>query len=188
MNLPSKIKGWFNPQIQPEQLLERFARTNNQKYLSALIAHYNQALFHYLLSQSDHATAQDVLQTSWLKVIEGIHLYRFGTSSNYWLFAIARNSLIDELRKQQRWQLQEITDSELQTSSLFEQLDAQDQSTRFDLAIAKLPFHQREAFIFQQEGFSLKQIAELTDENQQTVKSKLRYARKTLKRYLETNR
>jgi DNA-directed RNA polymerase specialized sigma24 family protein len=47
-----------------------------------------------------------------------------------------------------------------------------------------LPFHQREAFIFQQEGFSVEEICTLTDENFETVKSRLRYARNNLKTLL----
>ena len=188
MKLPSAIRGWFNPKVQPDKQLEQFARTNNKKYLSAVIAHYNQALFHYLLSQSDYATAQDVLQNTWLKVIQRVHLYKFGSSSNYWLFAIARNTLLDELRRQQRWQYQEIAETHITCEHLPEQLDGQAQLARFNLAIAQLPFHQREAFIFQQEGFSLKEIAQLTDEQQETIKSRLRYAKATLKKYLETSK
>lgn len=186
MKLPSTIRGWFNPHIGPDKQLEQFARTHHKKYLSAVVAHYNQALFHYLLSQSDAATAQDVLQNTWVKVIERIHLYKYGSSSNFWLFAIARNTLLDELRRQQRWQYQEILDTHITFEHLPEQLDGQAQLARFNLAIAQLPFAQREAFIFQQEGFSLKEIAQLTDEQQETVKSRLRYAKGSLKKYLET--
>jgi len=185
LKLPSTIKGWFNPKSHPDKLLQQFAATNNRKYLAALVGEYNQTLFHYLLSQSDKATAEDVLQITWLKVINKKHLYRTNNSAKYWLFAIARNTLIDELRKQQKWCYQVLEESHIMSVELTVQLDFEQQLNKFNAIINNLPFHQKEAFIFQQEGFSLREIAELTDENQETVKSRLRYARQYLKMHLE---
>ena len=96
------MKGWFTPVNHPDKLLQLFAKTNDYKYLEALVVEFNQTLFHYLLSQSDKVTAEDVLQITWLKVINKKQLYQPTGSAKYWLFAIARNALIDELRKQQK--------------------------------------------------------------------------------------
>ncbi|MCJ8318462.1 MAG: sigma-70 family RNA polymerase sigma factor [Colwellia sp.] len=188
MKLPSTIKGWFNPKNHPDKLLQQFAATNNRKYLSALVDEYNQTLFHYLLSQSDKATAEDILQSTWLKVINKKHLYKTNNSAKYWLFAIARNTLIDELRKQQKWCFKILEESHLQSLDLTLQLSSEQQINQFNAIIDNLPFHQREVFLFQQEGFSLKEIAELTDENQETVKSRLRYARQHLRTHLENRK
>lgn len=171
----------------PDKLLQQFATTNNCKYLAALVEEYNQTLFHYLLSQSDKAMAEDVLQTTWLKVINKKHLYQPNNSAKYWLFAIARNTLIDELRKQQKWCYQTLEESHIKSPELTLQLSVEQQLNQFNAIIAHLPFHQKEAFVFQQEGFTLKEIAELTDENQETVKSRLRYARQYLRTHLEKN-
>ena len=43
----------------------------------------------------------------------------------------------------------------------------------------------RGAFILQQEGFSLTDISAITGENSETIKSRLRYARKFFKQHLE---
>ena len=50
----------------------------------------------------------------------------------------------------------------------------------FDKALMSLPFVQREAFCLQQEGFSLKEIAQITHCEHETIKSRLRYAKATL--------
>jgi len=189
LKLPSKIKGWFNANDHPDNLLTKFATTKQQKYLIALVGYFNQTLFHYLLSQSNKVMAEDVLQTTWLKVINKNHQYNGGTSAKCWLFTIARNALIDELRKQQKWQYQELEDCHIKSVPLTEQVIAElaneQQLTQFNFLIQRLPFHQREAFIFQQEGFSLKEIASLTNENQETIKSRLRYSKQYLRAHLE---
>ncbi len=187
LKLPSAIKGWFNPQHHPDTLLERFALTGEQTFLTELVSLYNRMLFHYLLTQSDHATAEDILQTTWLKAINNIHLYKSGISQKYWLFAIARNSLFDELRRQKRWQIDEISDSQLSSPNVADHIEKQELLSQFNNALTSLPSQQRECFIFQQEGFSLKEIADLCDEPQETIKSRLRYARNTLKALLEKN-
>ena len=54
---------------------------------------------------------------------------------------------------------------------------------KFNSALLQLPILQREAFIFQQEGFSIIDICELTHSSHETVKSRLRYARTYLKKH-----
>ena len=182
--------GWLNANDLPDKLLAKFAATDQQKYLIALVEHFNQTLFHYLLSQSNKVMAEDILQSTWLKVINKKHQFNSGTSAKCWLFTIARNTLIDELRKQQKWQYQELEDSHIKSPQLTEQIinemTNEQQLVQFNRLIEALPFHQREAFIFQQEGFTLKEIAMLTNENQETIKSRLRYAKQHLRTHLET--
>ena len=55
----------------------------------------------------------------------------------------------------------------------------------FDYELGALPFEQREAFCLQQEGFGLQEIADITHSKIETVKSRLRYAKTTLRNNLE---
>lgn len=186
------IKGWLNTNIPPEALLTKYATTGHSKYLNLLVGHFNQMLYHYVLSQSDVHTAEDVIQNTWIKVIKSADKYQFNTNVKSWLFTIARNTLIDELRRQQRWQWQDIDDPLLDSSALKssdfspeKNLTKQERLALFNHVIASLSFHQREAFIFQQEGFSVEDICQLTNENFETVKSRLRYAKQRIKNELE---
>jgi len=188
------IKGWFNPQVSPEILLTRYIATSKDKYLTLLVQQLNQPIFHYLLSQSDKETAEDIIQSMWLKVMKTKASHQAHSNVKSWLFTIARNTLIDELRRQNRWRAQSLdapdTSTELLLSqathhSLEQESENSDRLAIFNQAIALLPFYQREAFIFQQEGFSVLQIAELTDESFETIKSRLRYARTHIKSLLE---
>lgn len=181
------IKGWLNLSSTPESLLMKYATTGEQKYLASLVEQFNLSLYHFLLSLSDKALAEDVLQITWLKVINKANQYQQHTNVKSWLFTIARNSLIDELRKQQKWQWQALSEDIITSEGPCQIIEKHDRLAQFNEAINTLPFSQREVFIFQQEGFSVMEIAQLTNENFETVKSRLRYARNNLKALLGTN-
>ena len=93
-----------------------------------------------------------------------------------WLFTIARRLLVDEIRRMSKLQYSEqievITEKAVQYDNQPVEL--------FNNALSSLPFEQREAYCLQQEGFSLKDIEVITGTKLETIKSRLRYARKTL--------
>lgn len=180
MKLPSKIKGWLNPKASPETLLSNYYSTGKSHYLALLVEQFNVSLFHYLLSLSDKCTAEDALQSTWLKVMKTKPSAQH-THVKSWLYTIARNTLIDELRRQQKWQSQPITEDQLMSENLERVFIKDNQLALFNEMLMQLPFHQREAFIFQQEGFSVLEICHLVDENFETIKSRLRYARNHFK-------
>ncbi|WP_284244157.1 RNA polymerase sigma factor [Thalassotalea insulae] len=178
------IKGWLNTATTPERLLEHYVSTGDNCHLVALVEQFNISIYHYLMSLSDKETAEDALQATWLKVMKVQSTTKQHTNVKSWLYTIARNTLIDELRRQQKWQWQTLEDHHLTGCSLSREFESTDRLALFNLAIMQLPFYQREVFIFQQEGFSILEICELTNENFETVKSRLRYARKNLKAML----
>ena len=190
MNLPSKVKGWLSsaqvglPYLKqsasPEEVMAQYIATGKKYYLTRLVNEFNGSLYHYLLTQSDKTTAEDVVQTVWLKVMNS-QSQMTPTHIKSWLFTIARNTLIDELRKQNKWQYVEFDDQLSDSHNLELAFEKETQLNLFNQALSALPFLQREAFIFQHEGFSLMEIAELTHESQETIKSRLRYARNHLK-------
>lgn len=186
------MKGWFNPALSAEQCMLKFAETNDGKLLSRLVELFNDDLFHYLLSQSDPHLAEDLVQMVWLKVIEKRHFYQFKRPFKYWLFRIARNCLIDELRRKQRWRYADINEADnaiakhmFSSANLEDVMAMRHQQQAFDFVLEQLPFAQRDAFILQQEGFSIDEIASICGDKSETIKSRLRYARQFFKRHME---
>lgn len=193
MNVPLTIKSWLNSAhasflnintgASPEEVMAQYIATGKKQYLAILVNEFNLPLYHYLLSLSDNTMAEDVVQSTWLKVMRAQNKSA-PANIKAWLFTIARNTLIDELRKQNKWQHVELDDQIACSNKLELHVEKEAQLEQFNIALHALPFLQREAFIFQQEGFSLMQIANLTNESQETIKSRLRYARNYLKKAL----
>lgn len=168
-----------------EQIMLAFAKTGKPAMLEALVKCHGNDLYHYLLSHSDPTLAADISQSTWLKVMEKRQYYKDTGSFKSWLFTLGRNQMLDQMRHANRWQTLDIDGNDALSQSLDSQMAANRELERFNQILARLPFLQKEAFILQQEGFSLGQIAQITGENQETIKSRIRYAKNTFKQLLE---
>ncbi len=166
-----------------EALLRGFSRTGERAYLAKLIAQCGDDLYYFLLKQSDAKMAEEVCQQSWLKVMEMHHSFQGRSSFKTWLFTIARHCLLDELRRQQRWQAIASEDELVAVDDVLAKISQQQQQLVFEEQLKLLPFAQREALILQLEGFSLAEIAQITAQPDETIKSRLRYARQFLQQF-----
>jgi RNA polymerase sigma-70 factor (ECF subfamily) len=75
---------------------------------ASLLSRYQNRLYRYLLRWVyEPATADDLFQQTWMRVLEHIHGYHPGRNFDAWLFAVARNVAIDHLRKRRPGSLDE---------------------------------------------------------------------------------
>lgn len=182
MSITLAIKSLFTNGHSNEWLMGKFAQTGDKKALEQLYDNCADDLYHFISTQSDSHLAKDICQKAWLKVIEKPHLYQKSGRFSAWLFTVGRNALIDEFRKTNRWEpLPEEHRASMQVH--FSETDSI--SNAFDKVLLALPFEQREAFCLQQEGFGLQEIADITHCGVETAKSRVRYAKQTLKAQLE---
>jgi RNA polymerase sigma-70 factor (ECF subfamily) len=194
------IKSWLF-ETPSKDCMASYAKSGDNRYLEQLIALYSNDLYHYLVTQSNTHLAYDVSQQTWLKVIEKRHLYQAQATPKAWLFKLARNTLIDEYRRQQHFvELNENTHLAAQNDKSESDLNSSDLTSgdshigssnisydAFDAALKQLSFVQREAITLQQEGFSLTDIELITQSSLETIKTRLRYAKQNLKRLLGAN-
>lgn len=173
---------WLTPARTSEELMLEYQETGKNRFLNLLVEKHYDDVLHFLISQSNSHLAADITQKTWLKVMEKRHYYQSHNNFKAWLFTIARRLLIDEFRKQNRLTELNETHFESADSKMSEQNDL---LSHFNAALVSLSFYQREAFILQQEGFSLSEIAEITNEEFETIKSRIRYAKKHLRTLLE---
>ena len=182
MSISIALRTLFRAQISNEELMQNYAVSGDKQVLSQLYNNCADDLYHFILTQTDCTLAKDICQKAWIRVIEKRQLYQRSGKFKAWLFTLARNQLFDELRRQHR-----LTDLEQveEPTQLMEQ--ASDIESAFSAALTSLPFEQREAFCLQQEGFSLNEIAGISHAPIETVKSRLRYAKKSLRNKLENH-
>lgn len=181
---------WLRPKadwhsMSSQQLLARYVEKREPAVLSVLFDRYGDALYRYLLRSSEPALAADISQQAWLRVMELGEQFAGHSQFKTWLFSIARNLLVDEYRKLQRHEWLDDTESLCSEQPAIEQqLIARKQDEAISLAIQALPALQREALLLQLEGFSVADIARICRVGDETAKSRLRYARDTLKQQL----
>lgn len=184
MDLAITVLDIFKLSLSNEKLMTNYALNKHRKVLEKLYLNCGDDLYHFLLTLSDRAMAEDIAQQTWIKVIESSHLYKPSGQFKSWLFTIARRLLIDEIRRISKYKQDDHAEAVTEETSTH----IDDTLNLFNDVLNKLPFEQREAYCLQQEGFSLKDIEIITGAGAETIKSRLRYARKTLterlKKYL----
>ena len=152
-----------------------------------------------LRSVREPAVAEDLLQDVWFAVARHAHHYQPTARFRTWLFTLAHNRLVDHFRTARHHVSLHRADGDdgdgghisdtLAADSGFgpvRQLQSREQGTALIAAVEQLPAEQREAFLLQAEaGMSVEEIATATGVNYETAKSRLRYARSSLRRQLQ---
>ena len=142
------------------------------------------------------AVADDLLQDVWFAVARNARTYEVKAKFRTWLFTLARNRLVDYLRTAKNHVPLDMNDDDersllntLAADSGFgplRQLQSREQGSALIAAVEQLPDEQREAFLLQAEGdLSVQEIAEATGVTFETAKSRLRYARASLRQQLQ---
>jgi RNA polymerase sigma-70 factor (ECF subfamily) len=166
-----------------EARIARGLRHRDPDVLDALIAEYQHRLLRYLLHLTgNRATAEDLFQETWIRVLEKGHLYDGRSRFVTWLLTIAHNVAIDHLRRRSLISLDEMRDAEEDTPfevrdlrpSPFEAAAAQQESARLETALQQLPLIFREVLTLRiHEQMKLEEIAKLIHIPLATVKTRL---------------
>jgi len=173
-------------------------RDGDSAAFDALFRRHKGGLYRFLRRQCESAAvAEELFQEVWMNLVRARRRYtpqaRFAT----YLYRIAHNRLIDHYRRgaARPSSLGRDDESEDDPVDLIaadprgepEQLVlSRQQIERFAEVLAALPPMQREAFVMHEEGgLSVEEIAQVTDVNAETAKSRLRYAIAKLRRGLE---
>jgi RNA polymerase sigma-70 factor, ECF subfamily len=161
-----------------------------------LMERYQHRLYRYLLRMvGQPATAEDLFQQTWLRVMEHARSYDPRRPFEGWLFGVAHNAAIDYLRRRQPESLDEPlpsgdTRAELAPSpeaGIVEKLLAQERAGQVTAALAELPTAFREVLTLRfEEEMKLEEIAVALALPLGTVKTRLHRALKALRRVLET--
>jgi len=173
-----------------EQLPVQQARDGKPEAWNILFQRYQLPLYVYVFELvHQEQTSLDVVQETFIAAVRHIGGLRDNTKFGSWLFGIAHQKCIQRWRKQAREEilLEEIPDVPGESeNSPDDLLIRQEQEAEFMQRLNQLPLPQRSVLLLHfVEDFSIEEIATITGANPGTVKSRMHYAKRTLKKMLE---
>jgi RNA polymerase sigma-70 factor (ECF subfamily) len=177
-------------------------KTGDARAFATLVSRHRGSVFNFILRYTNHRQrAEDLLQETWLKVVRSSGEYQPKARFTTWVFTIARNLCVDSARKESYRKTDSLDapvaggeegDRALGELVQDEQGSAPDRAAHnvrlrplLEKALQSLPDEQREVFLLREyHGVGFKEIAEVTGVNENTVKSRMRYALESLRKRL----
>ena len=163
-------------QVSDDQLMVAYRR-GDQRSFDSLYDRYRQPLYGYLYRHCYNETqAGELFQDVWLRVIASSKRYEHKGKFRSWIFTVAHNCLVDFYRRNEKQQQEVYEESEGGPNPGDEVMGIEIDSM-LEKALLRLPADQRQAFYLREEqGFSVKEIAEIQNISTEAAKSRLRYA------------
>ena len=169
----------------------KYQRGDSRAFEKLYARHKNQLYAYLYRSHVDLAVIEEIAQETWMAVVNSIANYLPSAKFKTYLYAIAHRKLVDYWRKNKYEQLIDTVDKsgEHLVESLEDRKSNTDNSVDLSmdllLALESLNKDQQQAFLLKESGFSRVEIARVTGSNEETVKSRIRYATAHLRRTLE---
>ncbi|HYW55709.1 MAG TPA: sigma-70 family RNA polymerase sigma factor [Polaromonas sp.] len=185
------------PEDTDESLMLRYAAGDIAAFDTLYGRHELRLWRYFLRSVRVQAVADDLMQDVWFAVARQATSYEVKARFKTWLFTMAHNRLVDYFRTNKHHVSLNSTEGDddgrlmdtLAADSGFgplRQLQSREQAAALIAAVEQLPPDQREAFLLQAEGdMSVEEIAAATGVRFETAKSRLRYARNSLRQLLQ---
>jgi RNA polymerase sigma-70 factor (ECF subfamily) len=172
-------------EMTDEKLMQRYAK-GDAKAFDQLYARHRAPLYRYFIRQvSNPATANDLYQGAWEKIIKARGKYRPKAPFKVWMYRIAHNHLVDHYRRMRPEDTLEPDTMPDTKADPSQDVITNEQKERLRAGIIALPLEQRDTLLLQLEtGLKMEEIARVTGVGRETVKSRLRYAVNYLKRSL----
>jgi len=177
------------------------AKAGKEDAYRELLRRYERPVFSLIYRMVRHrALAEDLAQETFIKVLNALETYRPEYKFSSWIFKIANNAAIDQLRRRELDTLSldgapdartadEIEATALQATdrseSPLEELESRETGTAIERAIGRLRPEYRTCILLRHvEGRSYEEIAEVMDLPLGTVKTYIHRARIELREYL----
>lgn len=175
--------------LSDEALMLRYGEGDRDAF--EVLYRRHRASLHRFVRRLAPAESEELFQEVWLAVIRGRERYRPSAKFSTYLFAITHNKAASRLRALRRSHEEPLDergaeDIAADESGPLDAVQTAELGQALLSAIAALPLAQRETFLLHAEaGLGLDEIASVTGALRETVKSRLRYANKFLRKALE---
>jgi len=177
-----------------EQKTVALAKQGDRKAISELVNKYSERIYNLALRiLRNREEAEDILQETFITVIQKLHTFDGRSSFFTWIYRIATNASLMQLRKKKLVFQQISDDPDFQESvesrvfidwSQDPSLNLFDKETKkkIDVAINQLSDIYRSVFILRDiEGLSIKETSAILNISEENVKIRLRRARQFLR-------
>lgn len=165
-------------------LVARVVTDDDRIAFELLVRRYQSPLRNFLrrLSRNDAERADDLAQETLLKVYTSIHTFKGVARFSTWLYRIAYNTFLNDVRKS----VPEAEFNESYHSPMTDASAAACDEKDVDAALQRLPDRQRAVFdLHYKKGMTHQEIASVLELPLGTIKSDLTRGRDTLKAILE---
>lgn len=167
------------------ELLWLRCRRSDPEAMERLVCMLEQPLYYFVRRIVAHdADAWDVMQEVWIRVFAGTRTVRAASTFKPWIYRTARNTALNHIRAEQRYRAvveecgEQIVESELDILLL-------ENAEEVHRALDQLPLPNREALtLYFLEEMSVREIAEVLEVPEGTVKSRLYHGRRHLRSIL----
>jgi len=177
-------------------------KSGDARAFSTLVQRHRGPVYNFILRFTGHRQrAEDVLQETWLKVVRSSSEWQPKAKFTTWVYTIARNLCVDSARKESFRKADSLDAPAYHDESDGRSMgdlvadegahipDRAAHNARIrpmiEKALESLPTEQREIFLLREyQGIGFKEIAEVTGVNENTVKSRMRYALEGLRKRL----
>jgi RNA polymerase sigma-70 factor (ECF subfamily) len=187
-------------QPDPDAVLMLRVKRGDRAAFAALVEKYKQPVMNFVYrSLRDETEAEDLAQNVFLQVYKSRARYERTAKFSTWLFTIARNLCLNELRRRSRHPAESIEEAhaehddqprqQYEDKALLaapEKLLHGELAQKIEEALAALPENQRTAILLcRQDELSYEEIAEVLDCSLSATKSLIHRGRETLKEKLK---
>lgn len=165
------------------------AQSGEDAAFARLIDRYHPRLLYYVKRLlGGAADAEDVMQSVWLDAYNQLYRLKAPEAFSVWLYRIARNKAVQNIRKQQVFLPLE-DEQEIPAQEDEEPVWPPEDAALVTQALDQLSEIHRETLTLRfMEDMSYEQIAEVTACSVGTVRSRLHYAKRCVKQFVEENR
>lgn len=182
--------------LDPDAALMLRVKQGDAAAFTELVEKYKQPVINLIYrSLRDAAEAEDLAQNVFVQVYKAADRYRISAKFSTWLFTIARNMCLNEIRRRSRHPADSIDAAfadqddallpqfeDRRNAAPPEELLRGELEQKVDEALAVLPENQRTALLLcRQEELSYEEIAEVLGCSLSATKSLIHRARETLK-------
>ena len=183
--------------MSDEELLAAFQQGDPGAF-ERLLRRHRGPLFTFLVRMTgDREKAEDLAQETFLRIVKGASSWEQRARFQTWLYTIARNLCVDQSRRDKFRRTDSLDETgpddgpplveSVPSQAAAPDRDAENARLRpvLQRALLSLPAEQREVFILrEQAGVPFKEIADMVGVNENTIKSRMRYALEGLRRAL----